>query len=235
MRATNQAVILAGGLGTRLKPFTEAIPKPLLPVGEKSLLETQILRLKKHGFTEIFLATNYKSEYIASFFGSGERLGVNITISKEEEPLGTCGPLTLIKDKLKSPFIVMNGDILTTIDFARLVQHARKIGADFTVVTKEVMMPFAFGNVYSDGDYLTGVEEKPNIKHEVIAGIYVMTKDVFRHIPVAQYFGMDDLIRLMLEKKERVARYLMHELWLDIGQPTDYDKAQQMYETHFKE
>jgi NDP-sugar pyrophosphorylase family protein len=235
MEAAKQAVVLCGGLGTRLKPYTEAIPKPLLPVGEKSILETQILGLKKYGFTDIFLATNYKSDYIQSFFGSGKRLGVQLTISKENRALGTCGPLALIKHYLKKPFIVMNGDILTTIDFGKLFQYALEAESDFTVVTKEIVMPFAFGNVYSKHNYITGVEEKPNIKHEVIAGIYVMKTGVFEYIPDNTYFGMDDLIRVMLKTKKPISRYLMQELWLDIGQPADYDKAQQLYDTHFRE
>ena len=102
MKEEKQAVILAGGLGTRLRPFTEAIPKPLLPIGEKSIIEIKILRLKKYGFTEIFLATNYKSDYIESFLGNGERFGLNIIVNKESKPLGTCGPLSLLQDKLKN-------------------------------------------------------------------------------------------------------------------------------------
>jgi len=235
MARNKQAVILAGGLGTRLRPFTEAIPKSLLPVGEKSILELQILRLKKFGFTQIFLATNYKSAYIESFFGNGERLGVDISVSKEEEPLGTCGPLNLIKDRIIGPFIVMNGDILTTIDFSKLYDFAIKTGSDFTVVTKEIVIPFAFGNVHSDGEFITGVEEKPDIKTEVVAGIYVMTQNAFKHIPDNKYFGMDDLIMKMLAGKEPVAKYVMLDLWLDIGQQADYDEAQKVYETHFNE
>src|SRR5438445_7713300 len=104
------AVILAGGLGSRLRPFTQAIPKPLLPIGEKSVLEIQIERLKKHGFDEIFLATNYKSDYVRNFFGDGSRYGVNLVISKEEMPLGTAGPVKLLMDRLTEPFLVMNGD-----------------------------------------------------------------------------------------------------------------------------
>src|SRR5438309_577534 len=111
-----KVVILAGGLGSRLKPFTEVIPKPLLPIGEKSVLEIQIDRLKKFGFDEVYLATNYKSEYVENFFGNGSRYGVKLAISKEEKPLGTVGPLTLLKDKLTEPFIVMNGDVLSLID-----------------------------------------------------------------------------------------------------------------------
>ena len=107
-----KAVILAGGLGTRLKPFTEVIPKPLLPIGEKAVLEIQIEHLRKHGVTDVFLATNYKSNYIENFFGDGSRYGVNLTISREEKRLGTAGPLKLLEKELDEPFIVMNGDIL---------------------------------------------------------------------------------------------------------------------------
>ena len=121
-----KAVILAGGLGTRLKPFTEIIPKPLLPIGEKSVLEIQIERLKKFGFDEIYLATNYKSDYIGNFFGDGSRYGVNLTISKEEKPLGTAGPLLLLKEQLADPFIVLNGDILSLIDFSKFYNFALK-------------------------------------------------------------------------------------------------------------
>lgn len=230
-----QAVILAGGLGTRLRPFTEAIPKPLLPVGEKSILELQILRLKKYGFTEIILATNYKSEYIEAFFGGGGRLGVEITISKEDKPLGTCGPLSLIRDRITGPFIVMNGDILTTIDFARLYDFALESGSSFTVATKEIVMPFAFGNVCSEGNFITAIEEKPDMKTEVVAGIYVMTQDIFERIPGNQYFGMDELIIEMLKDDDPIAKYVISGLWFDIGQQADYEEAQKAYETHFKD
>ena len=115
-----KAVILAGGLGNRLRPFTEAIPKPLLPIGEKSVLEIQIERLKSFGFTDIFLATNYKSDYIENYFGDGRRYGINLFVSKENKPLGTAGPLLLLKERLTEPFVVMNGDILSLINFAEI-------------------------------------------------------------------------------------------------------------------
>lgn len=235
MSACRQAVILAGGLGTRLRPLTEAIPKVLLPVGEKSLLELQIMRLKKFGFTEVFLATNYKSDYIQAFFGNGDRLGIKVTVSKEDKPLGTCGPLTLVKDRLEGPFVVMNGDILTTIDFGALMEHAEGTEAELMVVTKEIVQPFAFGNVFSEGGFITGVEEKPDFKKEIIAGIYVMKPPIFDYIPHDEYFGMDSLIKNMLTAGQPVAKHLMHELWLDIGQPPDYDKAQKLYKTHFQD
>ena len=144
-----KAIILAGGLGTRLKPFTEVIPKPLLPIGEKAVLEIQIERLKKYGFDEIILATNYKSEYIKNFFGDGSRYGVKLKISQEEKPLGTAGPIKLLKDELNEPFIVMNGDILSLINFNKFYDFAvsKQISPLILSIKKEIT-PFAFGNIF---------------------------------------------------------------------------------------
>jgi len=230
-----KAVILAGGLGNRLRPFTETIPKPLLPVGEKAVLEIQIERLKKYGFDEIFLATNYKSNYIENFFGNGSRYGVSLNISKEEKPLGTVGPLTLIKEQLTEPFLVMNGDILTLINFEKFYQFAQEKGTLLTIAIKQEIFPFSFGNIYFDGDYVTDIEEKPNIVTNILAGIYVMRPDIFDHIPEDEYFGMDSLIKSFLKNDIPISKYEMHEYWLDIGQVQDYEKAQDIYEKHFKE
>ena len=230
-----KAVILAGGLGTRLKPFTEVIPKPLLPIGEKSVLEIQISRLRKYGFDEIFLCTNYKSEYIKNFFGDGSRFGITLTISKEDKPLGTAGPLTLIKDKLDKPFVVMNGDVLSLIDFSRLYEFAIEKNSLLTIAIKKLITPYAFGNIYFDGDYVTDIEEKPDFVTYVLAGIYVMKLGIFDFIPEGEYFCMDSLIKTLLNKKILVAKYDMDEYWLDIGGIDDYNKAQEIYKNHFKE
>jgi len=230
---TMQAVILAGGLGTRLKPFTDVIPKPLLPIGEESLLEVQIARLKHCGFDEIFLATNYMSEYVEKFFGDGSRYGVRLEVSKELKPLGTAGPIALLKDRLKDPFLVMNGDILSTLDFRRLYEFALLKEADLCVAIKKIITPFAFGRILHDGDFVTEIEEKPDVEHEVLAGIYVMKPGIFELIPENQYFGMDTLIRQMLDDKKPVAKYEMRDIWLDIGQLPDYEKAQDIYDKHF--
>jgi len=229
-----KAVILAGGLGARLRPFTEVIPKPLLPIGEKSLLEIQIERLKTHGFDEIFLATNYKAEYINNFFGDGSRYGVKLSVSKEEIPLGTAGPVTLLKEHLDEPFVVMNGDILSTIDFRKLYDFAIAVDSDLCVCTKKIVAPFAFGKISCEGDYVTDIQEKPDFEMEVLAGIYMMTPAIFQHIPAGVYFGMDHLILSMLEKKAPIPKYSIREIWLDIGQLPDYEKAQEIYENHFK-
>lgn len=230
-----KAIILAGGLGTRLKPFTEAIPKPLLPVGESSMLELTISRLKAHDFDEVFIATFYKADYIRSFLGDGSRLGVVLTVSKEEKPLGTCGPIKLLQDKLDEPFLVMNGDILTTIDFTKLYKYSEGVDSDFVVVTKEIVMPFEFGNIFSEGDYITGIEEKPDIKTEIVAGIYVLQPSILDMIPDNEYYGMDSLIKDMLKRGLPIAKYAMKEFWLDIGRIDDYQKAQDAYDTHFRE
>ncbi|MCE1189615.1 MAG: NTP transferase domain-containing protein [Ignavibacteria bacterium] len=228
-----KAVILAGGLGTRLKPFTEVIPKPLLPIGEKSVLEIQIDRLKRFGFNEIFLATNYKSDYISSFFGDGSRYDVKLTISREEKPLGTAGPLMLLKEVLTEPFVVMNGDILSLIDFKKLYDFALEQKSLMTISIKKEITPFAFGNIFFDGDLVTGIQEKPDIMMYILAGIYVMKPEIFKYFPEDEYFGMDSLIKNMLAAGDSVTKYDLKEYWLDIGRLNDFEKAQEAYKQHF--
>lgn len=230
-----KAVILAGGLGTRLRPFTQIIPKPLLPIGEKSVLEIQIEHLKKHGFDEIFLATNYKSQYIENFFGDGSQYGVKLNISKEEKPLGTVGPLTLLKEHLTEPFLVMNGDILTAMDFTKLYDFSIKNPADLIVSIKMYVTPFRFGNIFYEGDFVTRIEEKNDIVTKILAGIYIMKPGIFDLVPTDEYFGMDTLINTMLEQQKPVAKYEMYEYWLDIGMEEDYKKAQEVYQKYFEE
>lgn len=221
-----KAVILAGGLGSRLKPFTEVIPKPLLPIGEKSVMEIQIERLKQFGFDEIFLATNYKSQYIENYFGDGSRYGVQLKVSKEEKPLGTAGPLLLLKDVLNEPFIVMNGDILSLIDFGNLYSFACKQESLLTISIKKEITPFAFGNIFFEGDLVTDIQEKPDIVMYILAGIYVMKPKIFELFPHDEYFGMDQLIKKMLKEQLSVTKYDLKEYWLDIGRLNDYEKAQ---------
>ena len=229
-----KAVILAGGLGTRLQPFTQIIPKPLLPIGEKSILEIQMDHLKKSGFDEIFLATNYKSEFIENFFGDGSKFGVKLTISREKMSLGTAGPLTLLKDKLDEPFLVMNGDILTHLDFKELYDSSLRNDSLLTVSIKEIVTPFQFGNIYFEGDLVTKIEEKPKIKNHILAGIYIFKPEIFRLIPDDTYFGMDNLINKMLENNLSITKFEIHNYWLDIGQVDDFKAAQDLYHEHFE-
>lgn len=230
-----KAIILSGGLGTRLKPFTEVIPKPLLPIGEKAVLEIQIEHLKQHGFDDIYLATNYKSDYIENFFGDGSKYGVKLTISKEDIPLGTAGPVKLLEKQLTEPFLVMNGDILTLLNYSNMYNFAIGKSSILTIGTKEIITPFQFGNIYFEGDIVTGIEEKPDFRTTILAGIYIFKPDILKLIPPAQMYGMDKLIKDMLAASLTITRYPIKEYWLDIGKLDDYEKAQKIYDKHFKE
>jgi len=230
-----QAVILSGGLGTRLRPFTEVIPKPLLPIGEKAVLEIQIEHLKANGFEHIFLATNYKSDYIENFFGNGDKYGVKLTISKEDKPLGTAGPVKLLQNQLNDePFLVMNGDILTLLPYSKLYAFACTKETLLTIGTKDIYTPFQFGNIHTEGDFVTGIEEKPNIKTTILAGIYIFKPEILDLIPDNTMYNMDKLIIDMLVKGLPISHYPIKEYWLDIGQVNDYEKAQNIYKEHFQ-
>lgn len=224
-----KAVILAGGLGSRLKPFTEIIPKPLLPIGEKSILEIQIERLKKFGFNKIFLATNHKSRYIENFFGDGSQYGVELVISKESKPLGTIGPLSLLKNHLTEPFIVMNGDILTTLDFRAFYKTSQALSSLICLGIKEYITPFRFGNIIFEDDYILAMEEKPNIKTHILAGVYYFHPQIFDYIPDDTYFGIDSLVGNLLREKIKVCKYEISDYWLDIGIAEDYERAQKEF------
>lgn len=225
-----KAVILAGGLGTRLKPFTDAIPKPLLPIGEKAILEVQIERLAKCGFEEVILATNYKADYIENFIGNGSRYEIKVTLSKEKTRLGTAGPLKLLEPQLtESPFLVMNGDILTLLDMEKMYSFACQKESSFIAGIKEVVMPYDFGDISFEGELVTKIEEKPKIIKYALAGIYVMKPDIFRYIPENTYYGIDTLIQSMLEQKLPIVKYDIEEYWIDIGRMDDYERAQKDY------
>lgn len=223
------AIILSGGLGTRLRPFTNIMPKPLLPVGEKAVLEIQIEQLKKCGFTDIYLATNYKSDYIEKFFGDGSSYGINLYISKEDTPLGTVGPIKLLEDKLDSPFLVMNGDILTDLNFDELYQFGAEQSSDLTVSIKKMVLPFRFGNIDFDGDIVTNIVEKPNIVTYALAGIYIMKPDILKRIPSGEMYNMDALMKEMLQNEASISKYELENYWLDIGCDEDYKKAQEIF------
>ena len=231
-----KAVILAGGLGTRLRPFTDIIPKPLLPLGDKSLMEVQINRLRDCGFNHIFVATNYRAKYVEAFLGTGENHGVKIEFSQEEKPLGTAGPLSLLRDKLDEPFILMNGDILTKLNFEDIYDFNKQKQSTLTIGTKLISTPFRFGNVeVDDNDHVTNIEEKPDHVFEVLAGIYVFQPAALKHIPNDTYFGMDTLLQTLIRENENVTRYLIKDYWLDIGQIDDFQQAREQYTKHFSE
>jgi len=223
-----KAIILAGGLGTRLKPFTNVIPKPLMPIGEKAILEIQVEQLVRYGFDQIFLATNYKADYIKKFLGDGSRYGAKLIVSKEEKPLGTAGPVKLLENQIAEPFLVMNGDILSLVDFGKFYNFSVSQDSLFTVGIKKIIMPYAFGNIHFEGDRVTSIEEKPNMVTYALAGIYVMKPGIFSLIPENEYFGIDNLIHVMLARNLAVTKYEIKEYWIDIGRVDDYDEIQKM-------
>ena len=229
------AVILAGGLGKRLQPLTTLVPKPLLPIGESTVLEIQIRSLAKCGITNIIIATYYMSEYVRNRLGDGNRYGVQISFSQEKRPLGTCGPLSLLAESLIEPFLVVNGDILTRCDFRKVYEYGLHLDSDLTVVTTEISAPFDFGNVICNGNYVADIQEKPKLKLEILAGIYLVKPPVLKMIPVDSYYGIDELIKMMIAQGKKVGRYLMQEYWLDIGRMDDYAEAQTHYDRYFAE
>ena len=225
-----KAVILAGGLGTRLKPFTNIIPKPLIPInGEESILEIQIKSLVDTGFDEIYIATNYKSEMIESYLGNGSKFGIKLYYSKEVKRLGTCGPLSLLKDKLNEPFLLMNGDILTELNFKDMYEKSIINDAKITVGIKDIITPFDFGNVILKDNKVINIEEKPNLNFKILSGIYMMKPEIFSLIPDNTYFGIDDLLHKFLENGEEIASYQIEAYWLDIGRVDSLDEARERF------
>jgi NDP-mannose synthase len=225
-----KAIILAGGLGSRLKPLTQIIPKPLLPVGEKSVLEITIQKMKEQGFDEVILAVNYKSHMFESYFGDGSRFGLEVSYSKEQKSLGTAGPILLAKPKLKDSFLVLNGDILTSMDFNDLRKFHDANQADLTLVTKQMQLPLHYGVVKKEANRVLHIEEKPVVVSEISAGIYFLNPGVIDYIPADKTFHMTDLMRKLIDDNKKVLAYPIEDYWLDIGQMSDYKKAQEDFE-----
>ncbi len=220
---------MAGGLGERLRPLTKIIPKPLLPVGEQSVLEISILSMKRCGVDQIFVALNYQSELFRAFLADGSRWGLSVECSQEDHPLGTAGPVALFAERLTEPFIVMNGDILTSLDFRDMMRAHLEHGAVLTVATKQITLPLRYGVVEATEGRITALREKPNVHAEVVAGIYICNPEAVDLIPRDVSFSMIDLMNLLLEQGRPVFQYQLHDVWLDIGQMEDYERAQELY------
>lgn len=221
-----KAVILAGGKGTRLKPYTTVIPKPLVPVGEKAILEILIGRLKAAGVDEVFICLNHFAEIIMAFFGDGSRFGLKINYSLEQEPLGTVGPIKLLKD-LPEHFLVMNGDLLTDLPFQTLFNYHLAGDSLLTVSTFTRNSKIDFGVIDFDHEthLATGFREKPEFVFEVSMGVYVMNRDVLSYVPDHTHFGFDNLMLKLLDQKKPARIFPYKGYWLDIGRPDDYEKA----------
>jgi len=220
-----RAVVLAGGKGTRLRPYTVVLPKPLMPIGEYPILEVVIRQLSRHGFDHITMAVNHQAELIKAFFGDGSRWQLRIDYSLEDTPLGTMGPLTRIKD-LPDHFLVMNGDVLTDLDFADF--HAQHVNANhlFTISSHRRQHLVDYGVLVTNAHgTLEAFEEKPVNAYEVSMGVYMVSRAVLAYVPSHGPYGFDDLMRDLLKARKAVHVRPFGGYWLDIGREDDYRQA----------
>ena len=220
-----RAVILAGGRGTRLKPYTVALPKPLVPVGDKPILEIIVRQLCSHRFERLTLAVNHQADIIRAYFGDGSKFGVAIDYSLETIPLSTMGPLRLVEN-LPSSFIVMNGDVLTDLDYGALLDRHEREGNLLSISAAQREQTIDFGVLeVEDGGRLIGFREKPVDRYLVSMGIYALSNRVLRYIPAGEPYGFDNLVLDLLKANEAVKVYPYAGYWLDIGRPDDYERA----------
>ncbi len=220
-----RAVILAGGVGARLKPYTVVLPKPLMPIGDYPILEVIILQLAHFGFSHITMAVNHQADIIKAYFGDGSRWGITIDYSLESKPLSTMGPLSLISD-LPEHFLILNGDVLTDIDYAAFLDEHVNSGRIFSILAHERESRIDYGVLDVDGDSrLAAFREKPSYQFLVSMGIYAASREVLSYIPEGERFGFDDLMHTFLDGGISVAVRRYGGYWLDIGRPDDYMQA----------
>jgi NDP-sugar pyrophosphorylase family protein len=225
-RLENRVVLMAGGLGTRLRPLTETVPKPMLPVGGRPLLETLVQSFIDQGFYRFDFSVNYRAEAIEEHFGNGYRFGAEISYLREQEPLGTAGSLSLMGERPTAPFFVMNGDILTSINFRHMLDFHKETGAAATMAVFEKGFDIPYGVVEVDGDRLLTIREKPTHNFFISAGIYILEPKVLERIAPGRFLDMPDLFGQMVEEGEVVSAFPIREYWRDIGQHQDLDRAE---------
>jgi NDP-sugar pyrophosphorylase family protein len=222
---SKRAVILAGGKGTRLRPYTVVLPKPLMPIGEFPILEVIVRQLIGHGFSHITMAVNHQAEIIKAFFGDGSKWGVCIDYSLEDQPLGTMGPLRLIPD-LPDNFLVMNGDILTDLDYGMFFERHIAGGYIFSISSAVRHHVVDYGVLETTEEaHLSAFREKPSLRYQVSMGIYMVSRRALDFIPQAGAYGFDDLMHDLLAAGEKVYVRPHEGYWLDIGRPDDYARA----------
>lgn len=226
------AIILAGGKGRRLMPYTTVLPKPLMPIGDYPIIEVILRQLKRCGFKKVTISTGYLHELIHAYLDSNRSIGLDINYTHEETPLGTIGPLRLIKD-LDENFLVMNGDILTDLDYQALIDAHIKRGAIATVATYRRDVNIDFGVLEKDAENrIVAFKEKPTYHFDVSMGIYVFSKRILDFVPIDEPFGFDQLMYKLTERKEEVYSFPHSKYWLDIGRPDDYARSIEEFERY---
>jgi len=229
----NLVVLMAGGLGSRLRPLTENVPKPMLTVGSKPILETIIESFSRHGFRNFLLSVNYRAEQIHEYFGDGRKLGVSIKYLSEKKRLGTAGALSLVSQKPLTPFVVMNGDLLTGLNFEHLLNYHVHARADATMCVRDYEFQVPFGVVQTEGARITTIEEKPSHQFYVNAGIYILQPDVIDLVPKDAFYDMPQLFLDLIAAGKKVCSFPVKEYWLDIGRPGEFEQAQDEYSDNF--
>lgn len=220
-----RAVILAGGKGTRLAPYTRILPKPLLPIGDMPILEVLLRQMKRAGIEQVILTVGHMAKLLRTFFMDGEQWGLQISYSYEEQPLGTAGPLSLIQG-LDSTFIVTNGDVLTTLDLRDLLAFHKSQGGIATIAVHRRQVQIDLGVVQWNGNNLiSGYIEKPTYDYTVSMGVYVFEPGVMKYIPYNKYLDFPELVLKMLAAGEKVSGYCFDGYWMDLGRPDDYAQA----------
>ena len=229
----NWVVLMAGGLGTRLSPLTDKCPKPLLKIGEKPLLETILINFAEYGFRNFYISVNYRAEMIEQYFGNGARWGVRIEYLRETHRMGTAGSLSLLPTKPNDPMLVMNGDLLTKVNFAQLLDFHIEHKAKGTMCVREYDFQIPYGVIQTEKHRLLAIKEKPRHRVFVNAGIYVIDPDSLENIPQNQYLDMPSLFERLIETKQETAVFPIREYWIDIGRMGDYEKANAEYQSEF--
>ena len=223
-----QAVILAGGKGKRLRPYTTVLPKPMMPIGEKPILEIIIHKLVENGVKKVVISVGYLAAIIQAYFGNGEKFGVDIEYYLESKPLGTAGCLALI-DNLEDEFIVTNGDILTDLKFTDLIENHRESGKKATICSYKKEVPISLGVLDLKGNTVQDYIEKPTYNFFVSMGIYVMKKSIIHNIPPNEYFDLPSLIKKLISLNEPINVYKFEGEWFDIGREEDYKMVMEKY------
>ena len=221
----NYAVIMAGGLGKRLRPLTDACPKPMLKIGGKPILEIMLNSLLKHGFNKVYISLNYKADMIYDYFGNGSKMGMDIKYVQEKEKLGTAGALTLLPEKPTSPILVINGDLLTKINFMHMLDFHLKHQSKATMGVIQYDFQVPYGVVDLNNELITRIIEKPIQKFFINAGIYILEPEIIGLVPHKEQFDMTQLFDLCIEKNVKISAFPIREYWIDIGEPRDYKKA----------